>query len=185
MGKADQNPKPVLLFCGILFSSEDIFSEARACLAEAWGPVLIESVRMGFRHTEYYREEMGPGLSRVFLAFRDLIPPDSLAGVKVFSNRIEERLAREGKRRVNLDPGYLDAAKVVLASTKDYSHRIYLGGGIFAEVTLRYSLGTYGPLSTTYPDYRERETIAFFNRARACYREKLKHDLAHSGRREG
>jgi hypothetical protein len=118
---------------------------------------------------------MGTGLTRVYLAFEPLTPPADLALAKHTAHRLEAAwCTASGQRRVNVDPGYLDLAKVVLATTKDYTHRLYIGAGIFAEVTLRYQHKSFQPWEWTYPDYRELETIAFFNRLREHYRLQLR-----------
>ncbi len=169
-----QDPSLVLFFCGVLFQDVRIYHEAKDRMIGKWGAILSESEIIDFHHTSYYQEEMGKKLKRVFLAFDDLIVPNNLPLLKVESNRIEQELARDGKRCVNIDPGYLHLAKVVLASTKDYSHRLYLNHGIYAEVTLRFEKGNYQSLEWTYPDYREERTLAFFNHARELYCERLK-----------
>jgi hypothetical protein len=120
---------------------------------------------------------MGGPLLRQILSFAGLIQPDSLSTVKRTTNQLEEELSRELEdapaRPVNLDPGYVTAAKVVLATTKDYSHRVYLGDGIYAEATLRWHRGAFVPWEWTYPDYRTEHYRHFFGRVRALYEEKL------------
>lgn len=169
MGLIRSGVEPVLLFSGFLFHDADILKQALESLTAAWGPVLLESPAFDFTHTDYYRKEMGEGLKRKFVAFADLIAPTDLAKIKVASNRIEDGLAVSGKRRINIDPGYLDFAKLVLASTKDFSHRLCLGENIFGEVSMRYAKGQFQPLEWTYPDYREPQTLDFLNHARQLY----------------
>jgi hypothetical protein len=119
---------------------------------------------------------MGPNLLREFLSFRDLIPPDRIAAIKRETNGIEQELASALKapapRPVNLDPGYLSASKVVLATTKDYAHRLYLADGIYAEVTLNYCDGRWQPRPWTYPDYRTDAYAGFFAQMRKLYLEQ-------------
>lgn len=169
MGVIRSTVEPVLLFSGFLFRDADIFKQALEMMTAAWGPVCLESETFDFTHTDYYQKEMGGGLKRKFAGFADFIAPIALAGIKVVSNRIEDELAVSGKRRINIDPGYLDLAKLVLASTKDFSHRLCLGENIFGEVTMRYVKGQFQPLEWTYPDYREPKTLEFFNHARQFY----------------
>ncbi len=164
-------PHPVTLFMGMLSGEISLLDTLQARLQERFGPLLHRSEDFPWNYTDYYDEELGNAIVRRFLFFRNRIQPDEIAGIKRLTNEMEQSCVRTwGQRmlrRINLDPGYLDAARVVLATTKDYSHRIYLGGGIFAEVTLTYVRGSYRPQLHTYPDYRAPETLALFNRVRA------------------
>lgn len=158
-----------------------LIDETRDVLTSKFGPADLESDIFNFNFSDYYEKEMGPGLVRKFFSFVRLISPEDLAGIKLKTNEIEENFAcrREAKviRPINLDPGYLTSAKVVLATAKDYSHRIYLKEGIYAEATLRYFQGTYQPWPWTYPDYKTPEYLSFFHRLRKIYLAQL----AHSG----
>ncbi len=137
----------------------------------------LDSPPFDFHHTAYYEPTMGPGLRKQFLAFQNLAEADCLPAVKRFTNQLEADLARAGaypeRRPLNLDPGVLTPGKFLLATTKDQAHRVYLGDGIFAEVTLRYHAGSYEPWPWTYADYREPGVIAFLNQAREFYRRRL------------
>ena len=166
--------EPALLFTGILFKDDTIYQETRTRLIEKCGPVLAESEVRDFSFTDYYEKEMGPDLKRVFISFLHLVHPHDLAALKCFTNELEEESSLEGRRRINIDPGYLHLAKVILASTKDYSHRIYLDAGIFAEVTLRFERGSFAALEWTYPDYKDPKTLEFFNHVRKLYFEHLR-----------
>ena len=128
---------------------------------------------MIFGHTDYYRDEFGEGLSRKFLGFSSLITPEKLSEIKVLTNRIEDKFRKEGRRLINIDPGYLDMAKLVLASTKDFMHRIYLDRGIYAEITLSYQNKSFRSFDWTYPDYRSKEYIDIFNEIREAYRQQI------------
>ena len=172
MGVLHNSREPVLLFAGLLYAQGFPFEAAREEMSRRWGPVLFASESFPFTHTDYYEREMGAGLTRVYLAFENLIFPEDLVRFKRESHRMEESFAREGARQVNIDPGYVHWAKVVLASTKDYSHRIYMRQGVYAEVTLRYEAGGYRPLEHTYPDYREAPSLRFFHQARELYAER-------------
>ncbi len=169
MGRIRSEVEPVLLLAGLLFRDADIDEQARKLMTAAWGSVLVESETFDFTHTDYYEKEMGGGLKRKFIAFSELINPVELPEIKIASNRMEEELIAAGKRRINIDPGYLDLAKLVLASTKDFSHRLCLGGNIFGEVTLRFIKGRFQPLEWTYPDYQEPKTLDFLKHARQLY----------------
>ncbi|MCD6416427.1 MAG: DUF4416 family protein [Planctomycetes bacterium] len=175
MGEVSR-PEPVNLICAVLAGREDWLAAGKARLVEAFGPIDLESEHWPFRHTDYYREEMGGGLIRVIYSFQDLIGPGDLAAVKHTTNRLEKELAGSLKdapaRPLNLDPGYVEASKMVLATTKNYSHRVYLGDGIYGESTLRWRGGRFEPWEWTYPDYSSPGYMAFFARVRGLYREK-------------
>jgi len=150
--------EPAKLIVGALSGFPHAFEAARERLVERFGPVDIESEPIPFTFTDYYREQMGPGLLRKFFAFAELIDPASLPDVKIWTNRLEgelgPRISAAVPRPVNLDPGYITPAKLVLASAKDFSHRVYLRDGIYAEVTLHYERGgTFRSYPWTFPDY--------------------------------
>lgn len=163
MGEA-KKPFPVKLIMPMFSRHEECFCEAKATLSKHFGPTDYISSRLPFDHTMYYAEEMGSDLRRQFLSFEKLIDPGTIANIKTLTNQLEERWSRDGRRRINLDPGYIAAAKLVLATTKNHGHRIYLDQGIYAEVTLMYREGDFRPLPWTYPDYR---TEAYRNIMRA------------------
>jgi len=171
-------PEPVKLFVGMLAAKHEWLAEAETVLVGHFGPVDLASDVWPFTQTDYYREEMGERLLRKFLGFERPVRPDDLVEVKHVTNDIETDLARKVEdgpaRPVNLDPGYLDLSKVVLATTKDYSHRVCLGRGIYAEVTLHYHHGKYEPWEWTYPDYRTAEYGRFFLALRERLRENLR-----------
>ncbi|HEY5648705.1 MAG TPA: DUF4416 family protein [Nitrospiria bacterium] len=153
-----RQPEPVALFIGMISPDPPLFSEAGGVLQDHFGPLSFQSPIFNWNHSRYYEEEMGRPLWRHFLFFDRLIPPETLADVKRLTNGLENRWALGGaarKRRINLDPGYVDLPKVVLASTKDFSHRIYLGRGIFAETTLIFKGGEFTSLPYTYPEFRK------------------------------
>jgi hypothetical protein len=145
---------------------------------EQWGPVALASPRFDFDDTPYYEPAMGRGLRKQFLAFERLIDPAALVEHKHQANRWEETYRTLSdwpeSRPLNLDPGYLSEAKLVLATTKDRDHRLYLDRGIYAEVTLYYQRGTgWREREWTYPDYRRREYHEFFARCRTYLRQRL------------
>lgn len=164
-------PAPVKLFCALLVAPTVPVQEVETVLTRTYGAIVLRTPPLPFTQTTYYEREMGPDLTRLYLAFDPLISIAALAAVKHTTNRLETLWATDrGQRRVNIDPGYLDLAKVVLASTKDYSHRLYIGDGIFAEVTLHYRQHAYHPWAWTYPDYRVPTTLAFFQQLRELYK---------------
>ena len=153
-------PEPAKLIVGMLSAFPAGFDLARDALIRHYGPIDVESDPIPFAFTTYYDREMGPNLLRKFLAFERLIDPGILADVKLLTNRLEGELApaitSAVPRPINLDPGYITPAKLVLASTKDFSHRIYLRDGVYAEVTLHYEKGgTFRAWPWTFPDFRE------------------------------
>ena len=166
------------LVLGVLFGTRTPWERARRFLEERFGPLDPETLTVPFDHTGYYEAEMGPGLTRLFCSFREPLPQDELAAAKKWTVRLEgEQLAGEGRgRTVNLDPGLLCVERLVLASTKDFSHRVYLRDGIFAEVELVCREGAFHPLPWTYPDYRRRETLDFFDALRVHWRRRLRRE---------
>jgi len=167
-------PRPVKLFAGLIAAEPSLFDAAQADLARAIeNRVDLESAVLDFHATSYYCDEMGDGLKRKFVAFSDLAGLGAIHKVKIASRRIEDTYARCGKRRINIDPGYLDLSKVVLLSTKDFTHRIYLDDGIYAEVTLFFKDRTFQAWPWTYPDYKGRPYIDFFNALRTQYKKTI------------
>jgi len=147
---------------------------ARRALANRFGAIDYQSEVLPFDHTTFYAREFGEGLVRQIVAFAELIPPDRLAEIKRVTNELEMTWAADGRRRVNLDPGYVSLSKMVLATTKNYSHRIYLGQGIYAEVTLHYKGGSFQPWEWTYPDYASPPYLEVFNKIRGIYVAQLR-----------
>ena len=117
---------------------------------------------------------MGPLLKRTFVAFERLVGAETLPAIKIKTHAIEERLAASGRRRVNIDPGYVSLGKLVLATTKNHSHRIYAGRGIYEEVTLVFRDGSFTGLSHTYPDYRQETHLEVFNAVRRLYAQQIR-----------
>lgn len=172
MGEA-KKPFPVKLIMPMFSRHAECFREAEETLSEQFGPTDYISPQLPFDHTTYYEEEMGSGLKRQFLAFEKLIDPGTIANIKTLTNHLEERWSLDGRRRINLDPGYIAAAKLVLATTKNHGHRIYLDQGIYAEVTLMYREGDFCPLPWTYPDYRTEDYKEILRAIREIYMTQL------------
>ncbi|MFO0838238.1 MAG: DUF4416 family protein [Phycisphaerae bacterium] len=169
--------QPVKLFCGLLGSDPDLLRRARQVLVRRYGPTDAESPLWPFDQTDYYLAEMGPDVQRQFLAFERPIRPEDLSEIKLVTNALELEIAEQAQspdipRPVNIDPGYLDLGKLVLATTKDRAHRVYLGAGIYAEVTLQFFDGVWQVQPWTYPDYRLPSCHAFFDQARTRLREQ-------------
>ncbi len=178
MGDA-HNPLPVKLFFGMLTPELSLFDTCIDILSSQFGPLDYLSDTWPWDMTDYYRTEMGTGILRRFIFCEQLIDPAVLPAIKQFTNTLENTFVLPGtdtlRRRINIDPGYLTEAKVVLATTKDFSHRVYIGSAIYAEVTLRYSLRErlFVPMDYTYPDYRSEKYVMMFNNARELLRKAL------------
>jgi hypothetical protein len=168
---------PVKLFVGILTSFPEVLAKVEARLGEVFGVIDTRSPIYPFENTHYYDEEMGSPIKRCFLGFSDLILPDCVAGVKRRTNELEQEFAGEDfgvKRPVNLDPGYVELSKIVLASTKNFYHRLYLSDGIYGEVTLHYESGAWRSFPWTFPDFKSGCYDDYFYQLRALYRDTLK-----------
>lgn len=165
--------EPALLFIGILYSDTKIFDRSKEILERNFGDISLVSPSIPWNYSSYYKDELGSPLFRQFIFFKNLFDPGFLADIKLKTNEIEDALSSEGKRRINLDPGYLTLSKIVLASTKNYAHRIYIGKGIYAEVTLIYKGGIYKPHLYTYRDYQDKTYIDIFINARAILKKML------------
>jgi hypothetical protein len=172
MGKI-RKPTPVKLIVGFIFREEAILKKAELSLKRNFGKIDFQSETLVFNYTDYYQKELGKNLLRKFISFQKLIDPGALAEIKLTTNKIEEKLGKSGLRRINIDPGYLDLSKLVLATTKDYAHRIYLKKGIYAEATLVFQDKRFQPWPWTYPDYRTNEYTDIFNEIRNIYAQNL------------
>jgi len=174
-------PSPVLLLLASFSRYDAALKWARDRAVETWGPLALESPTFEFAETDYYESSMGPGLRKVFFTFERPLDPGELAEVKLLTNQWEQDYAAAADhgepRPLNLDPGYLTLGKLVLASTKDFAHRIYLDRGIYAEVTLQFRHGRWEDHQWTFADYRREEYQRFFS---AC-RDEL-HRLIREGR---
>jgi hypothetical protein len=168
-----RRPDNVKLVASVFSQDTCLLNRVSDILEDVFGETDFKSRVMDFTHTEYYRKEMGGDLKRVLLSFKKPVRPDLAYKAKIKTNAIERRFARSGKRRVNIDPGYIDLSKLVLFSTKDYTHRIPISGGIFAETTLFYRDNRYNPWPWTYPDYASKEFIDMFESMRNLYKESL------------
>ncbi len=172
MGKV-RATEPALLFVGTLYSDSGIFDYSKKILDEKFGYILFASHPISWDYSSYYKDELGWPLFRQFIFFKDLIDPGLLADVKLKTNEIEDVLSSKGRRCINLDPGYLTLSKIVLASTKNYAHRIYISKGIYGEVTLIYKDGIYNSHLYTYRDYQDKTCIDIFMNARAMLKIML------------
>lgn len=168
-------PEPVKYFCGVLTSDPTAWAWVGPRLTERLGPVETETPWLPFPYTDYYDAQMGRPVERKFVGFEPLGDPGELAALKHWTNELEAWARAEhpsGRRVLNLDPGWLNLQQVVLASTKPAGHRIYIGQGIYAELTLWFRDGRWTPLPWTYPDYREPATLTYFTDLRHRYRRQ-------------
>ena len=177
MGEIKEHP-PVLLLVAAFTQHDDGFEWARRTIEASWGSISLESEIFAFDQTEYYSATMGPDLRKKFFAMDSPCNPSQLVEIKHQTNawetRYQEQAGHVESRPLNLDPGYLTEAKLVLATTKDRDHRIYLDRGIYAETTLYYFQGGWQPRPWTYPDYAGSTYHAFFNECRQLLRDKYR-----------
>ena len=167
-------PLPVKAICAFIYSNEEVYSQTKKILERKYGVIDFESRRINFIHTPYYEPEMGKPLYRRFISFKKLRKADKFVDMKLFCIKLEKKYAKDNKRIVNIDPGYINDAKLVLTTTKDFAHRIYLSKGIFAEVTLVYKDKTFQDLPTTFPDYRTPEYKEILRAIKSNYHNQLK-----------
>jgi hypothetical protein len=165
MGQA-HSPEPVKLIAGLLAASPTLLEAGRDLLGSEFGGVEQATEPYAWTESSYYCAEMGRDIWRQFVSLGLLFDPASLPDVKHRTNELEARWRDQRGRRVNLDPGYVDVNKLVLASTKDAAHRVYVRDGIYAEVTLRFEAGAWQPHDATYRDYAEPVAAMFFRQVR-------------------
>lgn len=168
---------PAKLIIGILLKEPGLLAGVQTALVEQFGEVECASDWLPFDYTNYYQKEMGASLVRKMLVFETLIDPSRLPDIKWATHRIEKQLSRHGRRRVNIDPGYLVAERFVLATGKNFSHRIYLDKGIYADLTLIFQKGRFRSLPWTYPDYADRPLRQFIENIRKSYLERRKQEV--------
>jgi hypothetical protein len=164
---------PVKLISGVLISLPSAWNRLLEELSAAFGSMDYQSPAIPFTFTRYYDEEMGVPIIRRFVSFHRLLSPQRISEIKLLTNEIENHFHRDGRRRINLDPGFLSSSRLILATTKDGAHRVPHQDGIYAEVTLIYEKGDFRPLPWTYPDYRSREYREILGNIRRIYKEQL------------
>ena len=169
-----QEPKPAKLVVGLIMKDRALFEPLGAELSAVFGSVDMVSTWLPFNYTSYYEPEMGTPLYRRLLTFKKLINQEELAGIKLTTNRLEQSCLQNNKRSVNIDPGFLLYERFVLASGKNFCHRIYIGRGIYADLTLIYQRGRYQKLPWTYPDYADEPIQEFLTRVRNKYAVDLR-----------
>jgi hypothetical protein len=168
---------PVKLIAGVIFSNDDFLELTAAALVKAYGLVDRRSPVFPFKLTDYYEKQMGPGLKRIFLSFEQLVSPEKLSTIKLQTNAMEDSFRRssgEGRRVVNIDPGILSASALVMATTKDFAHRVPLAEGIYGHLEFLFAKGAVKILDWTYPDFRQPGYQTFFLEIRRVYLAQLK-----------
>jgi len=168
-----RTPELVTPIASVFTSDELLFEAVREALCERLGSCIYSSPVLPFNYTDYYESEMGVGLKRRIFAFLKLLDQGELPALKHWSNQLEQHWLLNGRRRVNVDVGYISLGKLVLASTKDHSHRVYLSNGIYGEVTLRFIRRHFEPWPWTYPDYASPEYCKIFEEIRELHRKKM------------
>lgn len=169
-----QPPTPAKLIVGFFVKEKTLAAGIAQTLQDRLGSVDMISAWLDFDFTAYYEKEMGAPLSRRLVVFKTLVEQTELAAIKQMTNAIEQTYQRQGQRRVNIDPGYLLPERFVLASGKNFTHRIYIGQGIYADLTLIYQKGAFRTLPWTYPDYAGKHLIDFLTLVRKKYMLDLK-----------
>ncbi|MBU3950217.1 MAG: DUF4416 family protein [Proteobacteria bacterium] len=169
-------PKPAKLVIGAFLKDKELFESLAKELIAEFGPVDIISQWFLFDYTSYYEPEMGAPLFRRMLAFNRLIEQANLSQIKNFTNEIETRYSNNGKRIVNIDPGFMLHEKFVLATGKNFAHRIYIGNNIYADLTLIYQDGEFRTLPWTYPDYADERMLSFLKNVRDKYFADMKQE---------
>jgi CRISPR/Cas system CSM-associated protein Csm4 (group 5 of RAMP superfamily) len=169
-----QKQKKVKLFCAILYIDKTIYTNALEILEKDFSKIDYISSEIPFSYTSYYQPEMGNQIYRLYLSFSELIYPYQLADIKKRTNDIENYFKVNSNRKINIDPGYISLSNLVLATTKNYSHRIAISPEIYAEVTLIYKKNSFNSLEWTYPDYKDPQNIIHFNNIRNILAKQLK-----------
>lgn len=167
-------PQKVKVVVGYIIKDVNLIKEINEILYSLLGEVDLASEIIDFNFTDYYEKEMGKDLKRQWVSYSNLIMPDFLPDLKIETNKIEDKFSENGKRKINIDPGILTLNNFILATTKNYAHRIYLGKGIYAEVTLIYKNKKFNNLPWTYPDYQTDFFHNFLLKVRKIYIEDLK-----------
>jgi len=167
-------PKPAKLVVGLFMKEKLLIEKIAAELIKVFGAIDTVSPWFPFDYTDYYESEMNAPLFRRMLTFKELVRQSSLADIKISTNEIESNYSRGKKRLVNIDPGYMLKEKFVLATGKNFSHRIYIGKKIYADLTLIYTKGDFKKLPWTYPDYSNKNMLSFLRQVREKYILDLK-----------
>jgi hypothetical protein len=172
MAGHETGPEPVKLIVALLWSDAARRDDAVSRMCSMWGMLDYEGPDHPFDRTYYYEAEMGKELKRRLIGFARLVSPEILTEAKRYCNGVENDLRESARRRVNLDVGYLDHCKVVLASVKSAGQKIYLSRGIYADLVARYARGRYQPFEWTFPDFKDGRYDADLAELRRLYLEQ-------------
>lgn len=164
-GGGIRRAQDVVLFNAVMYNPHYVNNPAKE-IVDTFGEILDQTAVMGFDHTDYYKKEFGNELKKFFLAHRIKYQPDRLVEFKLRAIQLEDRFKVDGKRKLNVDPGYIAIEKVVAASTKNFTHRIYLGKGIYADLQLIRKENRYEALPWTFYDYSMEAVVSFFDKVR-------------------
>lgn len=170
---SDKEINPVQLFIGILYNQSEQLEVLKSQLLQLFGPIEMISPIYSFDVTDYYQEEMGKNLKRQFVSFRNLMPPESLPQIKMQTSILETEWSQAGKRKINLDPGYLDFKRVILASFKEGTYKIYLGKKTWADLVLIYTKGMFQPSPWSFADFKSGNYSDYFLEVRQNYKKTL------------
>jgi len=170
-------PSVVRLFMGLIYKPDSSITNLLKMLEEKLGAINFVSEESPFNHSSYYENEMGEGLLRNLITFEKLIRRTEIVEIKTFTNKLEKVFSYRGNRTINIDPGYIAQENLILATGKGYSHRPYLGNGVYADLTLVYINDEYRTLEWTYPDYGSEEMRVLFKDLRNQYASQLKKEL--------
>jgi len=168
-----QSSKPACLVVGMFMQDQSLFEAVVRPLVDAFGELAMVSRWFDFDYTSYYEKEMGAPLYRRMISFAQLVDPSQLPDIKLTTNAIEHQFGVQDRRQVNIDPGYLVPERFILATGKNFTHRIYLNKGIFADLTLIYQKGQFQKLPWTYPDYAEHCVMSFLTNVRKYYLSRI------------
>ena len=172
MGKI-VSPAKVKLICAVLWNSSAAVDIVFQRLTRIWGAIDMRSTAYDFTHTAYYGDEFGQNLTKQFVSFDQLVDIDTMPDIKILGNGLEGQFLSGEHRTVNIDPGYIANAKLVMPTTKNLPHRVYIGKNIYADLQLIYKKPTFQTILWTFADYKETFNLEFFNKVRERYMEQL------------
>lgn len=175
MGQIVEPPK-VKLIAALLWNASVRIEDVYLGIEKEWGPIEDRSVVYDFIHTEYYKDEFGERLKKQFVSFEKLTDINTMPDIKIRGNVLEDEFLQDKIRTVNIDPGYIANAKLVMPTTKNLPHRVYIGKNIYADLQLIYKKPTFQTILWTFADYKEPFNLEFFNKVRDRYMEQLAHE---------
>jgi hypothetical protein len=173
LGTIHSHP-PVKLIIGVLRCADQPVEDIHRAIENRWGPIESQTDGFDFSHTSYYEDEMGRGLIKHYLGIGLLVDVDRMTAIKIESNDMEKEFTKDGRRRANIDPGYLADAKILMMTTKNLAHRVYVGRNLYVDLQLIYKKDSYYPMPWAFADMREPAVIRFFNAVRKRYQEQLR-----------